>query len=115
MLEAIESAVLLIGAFFVLVGSIGLLRLPDFLSRLHAPTKATTLGLGGLLFVSIIHFSAQRGGLSLHELLVVLFLFLTAPVGAYMLAKAARHLRTGSSGSTEMHGQKSETTHDAGS
>jgi multicomponent K+:H+ antiporter subunit G len=92
MLEAIESAVLLIGAFFVLVGSIGLLRLPDFLSRLHAPTKATTLGLGGLLLASMIHFSVQRGDLSLHELLVVLFLFFTAPVGAYILAKAARHL-----------------------
>jgi len=46
-LDMIESVVLLIGAFFVLVGSVGLLRLPDFLSRLHAPTKATTLGLGG--------------------------------------------------------------------
>jgi multicomponent K+:H+ antiporter subunit G len=92
MLEAIESAVLLIGAFFVLVGSIGLLRLPDFLSRLHAPTKATTLGLGALLLASMIHFSAQRGYLSLHESLVVLFLFLSAPVGAYMLAKAAHHL-----------------------
>jgi multicomponent K+:H+ antiporter subunit G len=92
MLDLIESAVLLIGAFFVLVGSVGLLRLPDFLSRLHAPTKATTLGLGGLLLASMIHFSAQRGDISLHELLILLFLFLSAPVGAYMLAKAALHL-----------------------
>jgi multicomponent K+:H+ antiporter subunit G len=92
MLDVIVSAALLIGAFFVLVGSIGLLRLPDFFARLHAPTKATTLGLGAVLAASMIYFSAQRGQLSLHELLVVLFLFLTAPVSAYMLAKAGRHL-----------------------
>jgi multicomponent K+:H+ antiporter subunit G len=115
MLEAIESAVLLIGAFFVLVGSIGLLRLPDFLSRLHAPTKATTLGLGGLLLASMIHFSAQRGDLSLHELLVILFLFLTAPVGAYMLAKAARHLQAGSAGSDSVTREPNSKSTDVGS
>jgi multicomponent K+:H+ antiporter subunit G len=91
-LEAIVSAALLVGAFFTLVGSIGLLRFPDFLSRLHAPTKATTLGLGGILLASLLHFGASDGQLSFHEALIVLFLFLTAPVSAYLLAKAALHL-----------------------
>jgi multicomponent K+:H+ antiporter subunit G len=91
-IEAIVSAALLAGAFFTLVGSIGLLRFPDFLSRLHAPTKATTLGLGAILLASLLHFGAGRGEVSLHEPLVVLFLFISAPVGAYLLAKAAMHL-----------------------
>ncbi len=91
MTEWIVSGALLIGAFFVLVGSIGLLRLPDFYSRLHAPTKATTLGVGSMLFASVVHLAARNEG-SLHEVLVMLFLFISAPVSAYMLVKAALHL-----------------------
>jgi multicomponent K+:H+ antiporter subunit G len=90
--EWIAGAALLIGAFFVLVGSIGLLRLRDFYARLHAPTKATTLGLGAILIASMIYFAALRGAPSLHELLIALFLFMSAPVSAYLLAKAALHL-----------------------
>jgi len=91
-LDIIISILLVLGAGFALVGSIGLLRLPDFYTRLHGPTKATTLGLGGLLIASMIYFSS-RGDVSLHELLVTLFLFMTAPVSAHLLAKAALHLR----------------------
>jgi multicomponent K+:H+ antiporter subunit G len=57
---ATESAVavlILLGALFVLLGSIGLARLPDFLTRLHGPTKATTLGVGAMLLASAIFFS----------------------------------------------------------
>ncbi len=92
MLDIIISIFLILGAGFALVGSIGLMRLPDFYTRLHGPTKATTLGLGGLLIASMIYFSS-RGEVSLHELLVTLFLFMTAPVSAHLLAKAALHLR----------------------
>ena len=92
MLDIIISIFLVLGAGFALVGSIGLVRLPDFYTRLHGPTKATTLGLGGLLIASMIYFSS-RGDVSLHELLVTLFLFMTAPVSAHLLAKAALHLR----------------------
>ncbi|MDO9023294.1 monovalent cation/H(+) antiporter subunit G, partial [Zwartia sp.] len=52
MLEIITSVLLLVGAFFILVGAIGLARLPDFFMRLHAPTKASTLGVGGVLLAS---------------------------------------------------------------
>jgi len=92
MLDIIISIFLILGAGFALVGSIGLVRLPDFYTRLHGPTKATTLGLGALLIASMIYFSS-RGEVSLHELLVTMFLFMTAPVSAHLLAKAALHLR----------------------
>lgn len=90
--EILVSLFLLVGAFFALVGSIGLARLPDFFTRLHGPTKATTLGVGGMLIASVIHFSTRGAGVSLHELLITVFLFLTAPVSAHLLAKAALHL-----------------------
>lgn len=93
MLEILLSVLILIGAGFTLVGSLGLIRLGDFYSRLHAPTKATTLGVGSLLIASAIFFSHQDDGISLHEVLVTLFLFITAPVGAHLMAKAALHLR----------------------
>jgi multicomponent K+:H+ antiporter subunit G len=93
MVEILVSLLILIGASFILIGSLGLLRLRDFYSRLHAPTKATTLGVGSLLIASAIFFSHQEEGLSLHEVLVTLFLFITAPVGAHLMAKAALHLR----------------------
>jgi len=93
MLEVFLSLLILAGAGFVFIGSFGLLRLRDFYSRLHAPTKATTLGVGSLLVASAVFFSYQDEGLSLHEILVTLFLFITAPVGAHLMAKAALHLR----------------------
>lgn len=88
-LEALVCIFLLLGCSFALIGAIGLYRLPDFFTRLHGPTKATTLGVGGVLIASMIYFSSQGDGLSLHELLITLFLFITAPVSAHMLAKAA--------------------------
>lgn len=91
--EIIVSVFVLIGAFFTLVGSIGLARLPDFFTRLHGPSKATTLGVGGLLIASMLHFSTRGEGLSLHELLITVFLMVTAPVSAQVLSQAARKLR----------------------
>lgn len=60
--------------------------------RLHGPTKATTLGVGSLLIASAVFFSSRDAGISLHEVLITLFLFITAPVSAHLLAKAALHL-----------------------
>lgn len=92
-IEFLVALFLLIGAAFAFIGSLGLARLPDFYMRLHGPTKATTLGVGGMIVGSVLYFSTRGDGLSLHELLVSLFLFITAPVSAHMLAKAALHLR----------------------
>lgn len=86
------AAMLVVGGVFALVGAIGMLRFPDVYMRMHAPTKATTLGVGGVLVASLFATWAQ-GGLGLHELLITLFLFVTAPVSANLLAKAALHLR----------------------
>lgn len=92
-LEVVISLFLLLGAAFALIGSFGLLHLPDIYMRLHGPTKATTLGVGGMIIGSVIYFSSRGEGISLHELLISLFLFITAPVSAHMLAKAALHLQ----------------------
>jgi multicomponent K+:H+ antiporter subunit G len=92
MLDILLSVLILTGAIFTFIGSLGLARLRDFYTRLHGPTKATTLGVGCLLVASSIHFSVD-GDLSLHEVLVTLFLFMTAPVSAHLLAKAALHIR----------------------
>ena len=91
-IEVLISFFLLTGAGFALIGSIGLARLPDFYTRLHGPTKATTLGVGGMLIASVLYFSTFHEGLSLHELLISLFLFMTAPVSAHLSTKAALHL-----------------------
>jgi multicomponent K+:H+ antiporter subunit G len=92
MLDTLLSLLILLGAGFTFVGSLGLVRMQDFYMRLHGPTKATTLGVGSLLIASAIFFSHHEAGLSLHEVLVTLFLFITAPVGAHLMAKAALHL-----------------------
>jgi len=87
------AALLLLGAAFMLVGSIGLARMPDFFTRLHAPTKATTLGVGAIVLASMLHHSLLGDGLSLGELAVSLFLFITAPLVGHLLAKAGLRRR----------------------
>lgn len=92
LIEALICALLLLGGFFAVVGSWGLAKLGTFFKRLHGPTKATTLGVGGILIASMLQQAAFGDGLSLRELLITVFLFLTAPVSAHLLAKAAMAL-----------------------
>ena len=68
LIEALVSFFLVAGALFALLGSWGLARLPDFYTRLHGPSKASTLGVGGMLVASMLYFAAH-GAPSLHELL----------------------------------------------
>jgi multicomponent K+:H+ antiporter subunit G len=82
---------LVIGGVFGLVGSYGLIKLPNPMTRLHAPTKATTLGIGGVLIASMLSSLFDRGVVSFHELLITLFLFLTAPITAHFIAKIHLH------------------------
>ncbi|MBK1691182.1 Na+/H+ antiporter subunit G [Ectothiorhodospira mobilis] len=91
-LEALIALLIVVSGIFILVGSLGLLKLPTLMMRLHAPTKATTLGVGGALLASMGFFWAVEGTVSVHELLVTAFLFLTAPVTAHFIAKAHLHL-----------------------
>ncbi len=91
-LDALLAVLVIFGTCFALVGSWGMAKFSDFLKRLHGPTKASTLGVGCVLIASALWFSYMRGVPSLHELLITLFLFMTAPVSAHLLIKAAiRH------------------------
>ncbi len=84
---------LLIGSGFVIVGVIGLLKFNDPMTRLHAPTKVGTVGIGMLLLASVVH-SMVLGETSIHELLILAFLFVTAPISANFMAKVNIHKGT---------------------
>ena len=99
-IELITGFFLVVGAIFLLIGSIGLFRLPDFYMRLHGPTKASTLGIGAILMASIVFFSFKESSISIKEFLIILFIFLSAPITANMLSKAALHLRMKPRGDT---------------
>lgn len=83
---------LIIGSFFVVVGAIGLLKFDDPMTRLHAPTKVGTVGIGMLLLASMLNTLAG-GDPSIHELLIMAFLFVTAPISAHFIAKVSIHRR----------------------
>jgi len=97
------SALLLLGGAFTLVGAIGLARLPDFYTRLHGPTKATTVGVGAIMLSSVIYFSSLGEAIGISEILITVFLLMTAPVSANMLAKAAMHIGVKTVDNTEGH------------
>ncbi|MDB6176438.1 Na+/H+ antiporter subunit G [Paracoccus sp. Z330] len=90
--ELLISAMLVLAGFFGFVGSFGLVKLPDQMTRLHGPTKAATLGVGGVLIASLLWFAFFGDHYSWHELLIALFLFLTAPITGLMIAKVNMHL-----------------------
>ncbi len=91
MIDAIISLLIVAGGAFTLIGSIGLLRLRDVFQRMHAPTKATTLGVGFILIAAAISTTVDGQALSVQELLITFLLFVTAPVSAYLLARVALH------------------------
>jgi len=89
--DILISLFLVISGVFGLVGSFGLIKLPDAMMRLHAPTKATTLGVGGALIASMLHAYFEVGQFSFHEVMIALFLFLTAPITGHFIAKTHLH------------------------
>lgn len=91
--EALISLLLITGGVFVFIGSLGMAHLRDFYMRLHGPTKATTLGIGCMLIASMGYFWSVDGHIDIQELLITLFLFITAPVSAHLLAKTGLHMR----------------------
>lgn len=91
-LDLLLAAMIVASMFFALVGAIGLCKLRDFMMRLHGPTKASTLGVGGALLASMGYFAWAGGPPVAHELMVTLFVFLTAPIAAHAMAKAAMRL-----------------------
>lgn len=83
------TLLLIAGGLLTLIGSLGLLRLPDFYSRMHAPSMGTTLGAGSVLIASMLVSSALLQRPVVHELLITLFVVITAPVTAMLLMRAA--------------------------
>ena len=87
--ELLLALLLFTGSFFVLVGAFSLLRLSEFFKRLHGPTKASTLGVGCLLLASVGYHALAGTDPQPRELLITAFLFITAPISAHLMAKAA--------------------------
>lgn len=79
---------LVAGGLLVLIGGIGLLRLPQFVMRMHPPTMGASLGTGCVLIASMLTSSALLGRPVIHELLITLFIIVTAPVTAMLLMRA---------------------------
>ncbi|MFB6069887.1 MAG: monovalent cation/H(+) antiporter subunit G [Halanaeroarchaeum sp.] len=88
--NVVVIALLLVGTFFLTVGTIGLLRLPDVYNRMHATTKATTLGAASIFLAGAVSFGP--GGRGLTSLIGIVFLFLTAPTGAHMISRSAQKM-----------------------
>ncbi|WP_396613109.1 monovalent cation/H(+) antiporter subunit G [Haloferax sp. S1W] len=87
---ALVGLLVLVGSFFLLVGTIGLLRFPNVYNRLHATSKATTLGAASIALGGTVYYLPHGDGLML--LVTVVFLFLTAPTGAHMISQAAQRM-----------------------
>ncbi len=78
---------LALGLFFIVTGCLGLYRMPDVFCRMHATSKATTLGLVFILMASFVHLGFSAVGFK--AVLAIIFAFLTAPVGAHLISRAA--------------------------
>jgi multicomponent Na+:H+ antiporter subunit G len=85
----IAAALLIAGSLFCLVAAIGMLRLPDTLTRMHAATKAGTIGAGCILAAEAV--VANELGTSLKAIAAIVFLLFTAPVAAHLIGRAAYH------------------------
>src|SRR5210317_54911 len=85
--EIITALLLVLGSLFSFVAALGMLRLPDTVIRMHAATKAGTLG-AGLILIGEVFFYAELG-IALRALAAITFLLLTAPVAAHLIGRAA--------------------------
>jgi multicomponent K+:H+ antiporter subunit G len=93
MIDYFIASLLVLGGIFGLIGSIGMVKLRAPMQRLHAPTKVSTLGLGAVLLASALHSISATGTASWHEILILVFVFITAPLSALFMAKV--HLDSG--------------------
>ncbi|MFB6139534.1 MAG: monovalent cation/H(+) antiporter subunit G [Halosimplex sp.] len=84
------TALVAVGSFFLLVGTVGLLRLPNVYNRMHATSKATTLGAASILLAATVYYGPVGPGLT--SLVCILFLFFTAPTGAHVISRAAQKM-----------------------
>ncbi len=87
--DLLSAVLVLAGGFFLVAGGLGLVRLPDLFTRLHAAGVGDTLGVG--LFILGFMFLTDFGSVTAKLALVLLFVLLTGPVATHALAKAALH------------------------
>lgn len=101
------AALLVVGSTIVVIGALGLLRLPTFYQRIHGPAIIVTLGGGFLLLASMLYFTVAQSRLVIHEVIIAVFLLLTAPVVAMTIMRAAvyRDLRARRHGEAVMAGE----------
>lgn len=86
-LEYISGSLMIIGALFVLISSLGIMKFPDLYMRMSSTTKTVTLGSGLILLGTAIFF--KETGVVTRAAVIILFVFLTAPVAAHMIGKVA--------------------------
>ncbi|WP_255150492.1 monovalent cation/H(+) antiporter subunit G [Halorarius halobius] len=103
-------ALIAVGAFFLVVGTVGLLRLPDVYNRMHATSKATTLGAASIFLAGFVQFGPTGAGLVC--LVGIVFLFLTAPTGAHVVSRAAQRMGVDFAGGVVWPGGDSEDVDD---
>ncbi|NJO37680.1 MAG: monovalent cation/H(+) antiporter subunit G [Rhizobiales bacterium] len=87
MIDLLVAALLILGGAFTAIAGIGLLRLSDVLIRMHASTKAGTLGVGLIVIAVALHFGDMF--VVTKAVLIIVFLLLTAPVAAHLIGRAA--------------------------
>jgi multicomponent Na+:H+ antiporter subunit G len=85
--DLVAAGLVLVGGAFMLLAGVGVLRMPDLFTRMQAATKGATLGAGCLLLAVAVHF--RNLDVSARAVLVIVFVFLTAPVAAHLIARAA--------------------------
>jgi multicomponent K+:H+ antiporter subunit G len=83
------SLLLIVGGLVTVIGSLGLLRMPDFFTRMHGPSMGNTIGTGCVLLASLLTSSVLANRPVVHELLITLFIVMSAPVTSMMLVRAA--------------------------
>ncbi|MEE6208654.1 monovalent cation/H(+) antiporter subunit G [Salarchaeum sp. III] len=96
---AVVTALLVVGSAFLTIGTLGLLRLPDVYNRMHATSKATTLGAASIFLAGFVYFGPSGEGLT--SLVGIAFLFLTTPTGAHMISRSAQKMGVEFFGNTE--------------
>ncbi len=89
MINIITGALLVAGAAFLLLASVGVVRMPDLFARMHATTKAATLGASFMLTAVAVH--AGEMGVAVRALAIIIFMYITAPVVAHMIGRAAHY------------------------
>ena len=106
------TLLLILGGLVTVIGSLGLLRLPDFFARMHGPSMGNTIGVGSMLIVSMLGTSSLMGRPVIHELLITLFIVMSSPVTSMMLMQAAQYrnkVRNAHAASADGHAESDES------